>query len=766
MVRRIAITLVVCSVVLVAASVGLAMSQRDDARAAQDGALAHEAAQERAAIEAYFDRARAIILLTSRNPAFARFYADPRVRAAKIRDGGRTLRQAQAALAYLERLYPDSIGEACFVDRGGAENARIVRGVAAAPADLSPDESHNPFFGPTLALGAGKVFQARPYVSDDTREWVISNSTVVPGTSRPHGFVHFEVTVESFRVAAAASQRRFRVDVIDRRSGAIVLDSATRQVAGAPLGLPRDRRYAALQDTRTTRGATSVGRRRVAWDRVRGGAGNANDWIVVVTSRTAAPTLVGSFGTGPLAILVGGLLLAGVALLGGRTRALRHEADTDHLTGLANRRAFLRRLDAALRRAARDERPVALLMIDLDHFKELNDAVGHHAGDLLLQQFGPRLRAAAGGADTIARLGGDEFAVILAGRDGPETALGVASRIGAALAEPFSLDGLSVHVGASVGVAVFPEHAADAGELLQRADVAMYQAKQARTGHALYDPSRDLHSRDLLALAGELRRALAEDEFVVFYQPKADLVTGRIEAVEALVRWHHPDRGLLAPGQFMGIVDQSGLDRPLTLYVLDAALAQAADWARASRDLRVAVNVTASDLMEARFPEQVRAALARHGVPAQRLQLEITEDTFMTDPDRVLDVLARLSECGVGLSLDDYGTGLSSLAYLKRLPISELKIDRGFVMGMTAGSDDATIVRSTIQLAHSLGLTVTAEGVETDAAWAELRAMGCELAQGYLLSRPRPAGDLDAVLDAGYPGPADGGRAYADPVRA
>jgi diguanylate cyclase (GGDEF)-like protein len=748
--RKVAIMLLVGSLLAVAASAGLAAVQRDGARAAQGALLAHEAVQETAALEAYFERARVIILLTSRNPAFTAFYAQPRSRTTDGRAAERVRGDVNRALEYLERLYPGSIGEACLVGRGGTEDARLVRGVPARASELSPDESSNPFFAPTFALGVGGVRQARPYVSPDTGQWVISNSTVVPGGSAPRAFVHFEVTLESFRKAAASGRGRFKVGVVERRTGAIVLDSDTRQRAGAKLGLPNDRRYTSLRDTRDAHGAATIAHRRVAYQRVRRGAGNANDWLVVVASRTAQPSLLGSFTAGPIALVVFALLLAAFALLGGRARTLRHEADTDQLTGLANRRAFLRRLDTALRHAGKDDRSVALLMIDLDHFKELNDTMGHHTGDLLLQQVGPRLRQALREADTLARLGGDEFAVVLTDLPDRDTAERVAQRIRALLAEPFLLEELAMHVSASIGIAQFPEHANDGGTLLQRADVAMYQAKQAGTECELYDASRDIHSRERLALVGDLRRALHDNEFEVHFQPKADLRTGRVDAVEALVRWQHPERGLLAPGQFIPLVAQSGLIRPLTRYVLDATLAQAATWRRAGHDIKVAVNVSAPDLMDARFPDHVLAALTRHAIPPERLQLEITEDTIIADPERMLDVLARLSEVGVGLSLDDYGTGRSSLAYLKRLPIQELKIDRSFVMHLTADSQDATIVRSTINLAHSLRLRVVAEGVETAEAWAQLGDMGCELAQGYLVSRPQPAAALDALLQHGF----------------
>jgi diguanylate cyclase (GGDEF)-like protein len=400
-----------------------------------------------------------------------------------------------------------------------------------------------------------------------------------------------------------------------------------------------------------------------------------------------------------------------------------------------------------IRLAGRQEQSAALLMIDLDHFKELNDTLGHHAGDLLLAQLGPRLRDAIRDADTLARLGGDEFAVLLTQLPDRGAAGRVAQRIQAALDEPFALEGLAVHVDASIGIALFPEHGHDGSSLLQRADVAMYEAKRQRTCWATYDPERDLHSRDKLALVGELRDALREGQLVLHYQPKADLRTGQVTGVEALVRWQHPQRGLLYPDAFLAIAEQAGFMRHLTTYVLDAALAQAATWRDQGRQLTVAVNVSATDLMDARFSAEVEALRARHAVPAEALQLEVTENTIMSDPERALDSLARLSETGVSISLDDYGTGYSSLAYVKRLPIRELKIDRSFVFNMDTDPEDATIVRSTIELANNLNLRVVAEGVETDTNWTTLGEMGAALAQGYLLTKPLPAPELDNWID-------------------
>jgi diguanylate cyclase (GGDEF)-like protein len=417
----------------------------------------------------------------------------------------------------------------------------------------------------------------------------------------------------------------------------------------------------------------------------------------------------------------------------------RRQALTDDLTGLPNRRCFLEHLQQSVE----EERALALLIIDLDRFKELNDTLGHHAGDAVLRQIGPRLAVALGPGDVLARLGGDEFAVLVA--DGGE-ASARARCVRRALEAPFPLEGLNFVMEASVGIATFPEHGDDPATLLRRADVAMYQAKGDRTGVAVYTPERDVHSRDRLSLMSDLRGAIERDELTLHFQPKGCLTDGEITGAEALVRWRHPERGLIPPDDFLPFAEQTGLMRPLTNWVLHEALRHCAAWGDDALDLRVAVNVSLPDLLDLGFPDDVRGALLAHGLAPERLQLEITENVIMADPNRVMDVLARLSELGVELSLDDYGTGYSSLSYLKRLPVRELKIDRSFVMSMETDIEDAVIVRSTAELGRSLGLRVVAEGVESAVAWEMLRNFGCEMVQGYFLSRPVPGPDVAGLV--------------------
>jgi diguanylate cyclase (GGDEF)-like protein len=426
--------------------------------------------------------------------------------------------------------------------------------------------------------------------------------------------------------------------------------------------------------------------------------------------------------------------------------ASSHQALHDALTGLPNRELFADRLGQALRAADRELHPAALLLLDLDRFKDVNDTLGHHHGDQLLCEVGTRLQGALRQVDTVARLGGDEFAVLVPGATA-EGAAAVAEKVRTALQAPLTIDGVMLDLDASIGIAVYPDHGNDITELLQHADVAMYAAKQTHAGFMVYDPTVDQHSPRRLALLGGLRRALERDELLLHYQPKADLHTGRILGAEALVRWQHPDHGLLGPDEFIPLAERTGLIHPLTRWVLDAALRQAADWHRAGHHLSIAVNVSTRCLLDPGFPDEVAERLGAWQVPAGSLVLEVTESAVMADPARALDVLGRLHAMGVRLALDDFGTGYSSMAYLKALPVDELKVDRSFVGEMVTSPSDTMIVRSTIDLGHNLGLRVVAEGVETQDAWQTLEALGCDTAQGYYLGRPMPAADLEHWLD-------------------
>jgi diguanylate cyclase len=424
----------------------------------------------------------------------------------------------------------------------------------------------------------------------------------------------------------------------------------------------------------------------------------------------------------------------------------RREALTDDLTDLANRRMFRRRLDDAIAVARATDGTVAVITLDLDRFKELNDTLGHHAGDQLLRQIGPRLKRMLRPTDTLARLGGDEFAVILGHPTDERAALRVSDRVLSEIGRPFAVNELSLHVGVSIGIALFPDHGEQGEELLRRADVAMYNAKSGRTGPEVYSLDRDRQSRDHLALVSALAEALRAGEIDVEFQPKADAAKRTVVGVEALARWRSPVHGSVPPDVFVPSAEQAGLARALTRHVLGRALAQCRAWRDGGHDLTMAVNLTVSDLHDSALPEEIESALVLAGVPPEALVLEITESAVLSDPERAGHMLARIGEMGVGLSLDDFGTGYSSLTHLKTLPVGEVKIDRSFVGQMATNPADAAIVGSTIQLAHSLGMRVVAEGVEDEETWRRLADFDCEMIQGYALAPARPAAGLEDLL--------------------
>ena len=424
---------------------------------------------------------------------------------------------------------------------------------------------------------------------------------------------------------------------------------------------------------------------------------------------------------------------------------IEHRALHDTLTQLPNRALLADRFDQALRAGQRDGTATGLLLIDLDRFKEINDTFGHHYGDALLTQVGPRLTAALREVDTVARLGGDEFAVLLPDIASVQDVVAVAEKLQAALETPFHVEGVDLDVEASIGLVLSGEHGSDAATLLQRADIAMYVAKTQNLGVSVYDPTIDGHSPAKLALLGDLRRALERGELVLHYQPKVSISTGEVVGAEALVRWQHPGRGLLFPDTFIPLAEHTGLIGPLTRHVVSSALAQARVWADAGRPLpvSVSVNLSARNLLDERLPTQVAELLTLHGVPARLLELEVTESAIMTEPARAQRLLEALAALGVRLSIDDFGAGYTSLGQLKTLPITELKIDKSFVMTMTEDRSNALIVHSVVDLGHNLGLTLVAEGVETQQALGALSGLGCDVAQGYHLSRPATAAAFD-----------------------
>ncbi|UIX30579.1 putative bifunctional diguanylate cyclase/phosphodiesterase [Streptomyces sp. GQFP] len=426
-------------------------------------------------------------------------------------------------------------------------------------------------------------------------------------------------------------------------------------------------------------------------------------------------------------------------------RARAEEQLRDPLTGLPNRQWLLERTWTALDDAERIDARAALMLIDLDRFRSVNDTLGHLAGDRLLLQIADRLRLALPRGAEAARLGGDEFAVLLPVVDSTTSATRVARNLVTVLGSPLDLDGLTLVLEASAGLAVFPDHALDAEGLLRRADVAMYQAKRDRTGVEVYESKRDSNTPDRLGLLGDLRRALDAHEVELHYQPKVRF-DGQVAGLEALVRWVHPERGKVPPDEFIAIAESSGLMPHLTEYVLETALEQVAKWRAQKLFVPVAVNVSPRDVHTPGFAGSVAARLARHGVPAGSLQLEITEHVLLEDPQKAAATLAALTAHGVKMSLDDFGTGYSSLVHLRRLPVSELKIDRSFVARLAVDTEDAEIVRCTVDLAHSLGLLVVAEGVEDDETWERLRDLGCDAVQGWLVAAAMPPEEATAWL--------------------
>jgi diguanylate cyclase (GGDEF)-like protein len=427
------------------------------------------------------------------------------------------------------------------------------------------------------------------------------------------------------------------------------------------------------------------------------------------------------------------------------TAALTHRALHDSLTGLPNRTLLFDRLTHTLEEARRHGNPVGLFILDLDRFKEVNDTLGHHSGDLLLQTVGKRVNGLLRRSDTIARLGGDEFAILL-----PHIPLSRARRCAEKIIDcletPIPTAGVDLDIDVSIGIAMYPDHGTDAETLLQHADVAMYKAKEHNLGYAIYEPREDRHSVRRLTLMAELRAAIEKHQLELHYQPKLCLKTRQVVGVEALVRWNHPEYGYVPPDEFIPLTEQSGLIFPLTDWVLGEALRQCELWRKAGLHLHVAVNLSTCSLQDAQCASKIASLFSQWRVAADQLVLEITESAMMTDVNRAMDVVSALDAIGVYLSIDDFGTGFSSLSHLKRLPVDELKIDRSFVQDMERDESDAILIRSIIDLAHNMGLRVVAEGVETAAAIEILDHLGCDIVQGYHISRPLPAYEFEHWL--------------------
>lgn len=424
---------------------------------------------------------------------------------------------------------------------------------------------------------------------------------------------------------------------------------------------------------------------------------------------------------------------------------LRYLANFDPLTDLPNRNLYYERLEHALQLATRSQTSLALILLDLNEFKEINDTMGHQTGDLLLKQLGPRIKAALRECDMVARLGGDEFAVLLPGANEEDATL-AANKILRSLEAPFVIGDLTLDAQASLGLALYPQHGIDKDALMRRADIAMYLAKQSASGYAIYSSERDSYSPERLTLMAELRRAIDNDQLFLAYQPKIDLGTGRAIGLEALARWRHHERGMIPPDQFIALAERTGLIKSVTFWALNAALAQGRAWREQGLAIPISVNLSARNLHDVNLPDQIAKLLKTHGAEPEQLELEITESTIMADPARAFNILTRINRMGVALFIDDFGTGYSSLGYLKKLPARAVKVDKSFVLNMTEDENDAMIVRSIIDLAHNLRLKVIAEGVENQEIWDRLATLGCDAAQGYYMSRPLPASEMTEWL--------------------
>ena len=438
-------------------------------------------------------------------------------------------------------------------------------------------------------------------------------------------------------------------------------------------------------------------------------------------------------------------------------RTLEHQALHDPLTGLPNRTCLFRKMRESIRLSANGREKFALLLLDLNRFKEINDTLGHNIGDVLLGQIANRLKAPLRRTDTIARLGGDEFAIVLQPAPDRTAVDSIAERLQRSLDAPFQYNGMSLDVGASIGVSFFPDDSGDATELLQKADVAMYAAKLAGLPMAFYDRTLDQNSVRHLTLTGDLKRAIEDNKLMLYFQPKISIETGDVVGVESLLRWDHPTHGFIPPDEFVALAERTGLTRKMTNWVLDAAVSQCARWRAQGLDLAIAVNLSARSLQDSDLPGTLEALLQKHGVAPASIVLELTESGIMADPSRARAVIGTLNGRGFRLSIDDFGPGYSSLGYLKNLPVHELKIDKSFVLDMMANENDRVIVKSTVDLAHNLGLSVVAEGVESAEVLDALNGLGADIAQGYFISRPVPAAEFEAWLS-------DWRRAHARPT--
>lgn len=419
-----------------------------------------------------------------------------------------------------------------------------------------------------------------------------------------------------------------------------------------------------------------------------------------------------------------------------------HEATHDAITALPNRLLLMDRLEQAIQSALRQKASLGFFILDIDGFKEINDTLGHFSGDRLLKQVVSRLQGMIRKSDTLARVGADEFGILMQLEANEENILHIVNKIKKIFIEPFTIEGLAIEVQASIGIVIFPDHGREMDAIMQRANVALYAAKQDSKKYTIYSSELDKHSPHRLTMMGELRQAIEGDELVLYYQPKVNLHTQKVIGVEALVRWEHPEHGFMAPDEFIPMAERTGLIKPLSIWVLNQALGQAEKWHRQNLKLSVAINLSPVTFLDTELPNLIIGMLSLYNIPPQYIILEITESSMIKDPTLALEIMKRLTDCGLKISIDDFGTGYSSLAYLRNLPANEVKIDKSFVTDMLTKERDAVIVQSIIDLGHNLSLNVVAEGVEDKATAVQLKKIGCDVLQGYYISKPKSNDDF------------------------
>lgn len=468
-------------------------------------------------------------------------------------------------------------------------------------------------------------------------------------------------------------------------------------------------------------------------------------WNTAVASYQSARLLMISLGIATTCL---GLMIAFLVIRNAQRQeeSLRHQAMFDRLTNLPNRALFADRIQQAILISQREKQSFAIVSLDLDRFKQINDALGHPVGDQVLQRVAEASRSCLRASDTFARMGGDEFTILLPNTPSLDGAQILAKKILTAIRKPMAVAGQSIEVSASLGIALFPQHGNSAELLLRNADAAMYEAKRTQAGYIVYNINLNQHAEDRVRLQGELRTAIDHNQLLLHYQPKIDFASGRISGVEALVRWQHPTRGLLFPDAFIDLAEHTGQIKALTMVVLRKALDQSEVWYKSGLNLTVAVNISSLSIQDPEFPQQLSDLLQGVNMPVSRLELEITETAVMTGTQQAVECIRQLNELGLQIAIDDFGTGYSSMSRLKELLVAQIKIDKSFVKDMAVNHNDAMIVRSTVELGHSLGMKVIAEGVEDQAAWDKLKALHCDSAQGYFMGRPISVDKFNAWL--------------------